>query len=689
MAKTAKFIIGSVVIVAAIGVGLTYMAPIYTEKNLRSALTDPHSQIRGEFSNFHMSLFKGTMSADDVKIISMDGTVYQAGSVNISGIDWLAVYGFNPGDGPLAGKMQIANAKVESNGRLISVDKADLADVSADTSSWLPETFAAGDIKSPGLKHTFLGQSSNIADIHIEDIAFDHIGGITTGAWSYDAGSEFGKASVAQSIFADCAGPMTLLQQADTADFNWNAAESCHHMALADLAMSLPDHSDLTAAGILIDGLDNQSFKKASVTGLKIKLPEDRGALEIGRIDVDDFDQAIDPDQIPMPGEKFDFARWLKAFETVKIGKLALSDQVYSIPDAEIRWDNFTIENLGDQMVGEISSRGFSVHGTDAGITTKLGLDNLTLRDVNLESIASTLQYISPSADEAEQLAMLQTRTLGEMGFPFSVPYFSTYVFSGLEVGISGVQDIHLTIDEFGGAMADIGPVIDGGKDIARAQTGHVGGVSIDIPDELANDPMLLDALRLKKFSQVTLDMDAHQKWSPKSGDFQYAIDELTVRDFGTVKLSLTLSGFTPEVVDELQSIPVMRADRQLPVVLGDYGQLKSASLEIYGDNLVPTVLRLISLETGIPTDQLQMTAGLSIMQAQQQFGRTGQLGSSLEQLANWLAKPQHLKVTLTPKEPVPFAYLINSRVPPAPPVLAETFGLKILANDAITKSAN
>ncbi|OKH88679.1 hypothetical protein [Thalassospira sp. TSL5-1] len=689
MAKTAKFIIGSVVIVAAIGVGLHYMAPIYTEKNLRSALTDPQSQIRGEFSNFHMSLFKGTMSADDVKIISMDGTVYQAGNVDISGIDWLAVYGVNPLGDALAAKMQLANARIESNGRVISFDKAELADVSADTSSWLPETFSAGDIKSPGLKHTFLGQNSNIADIHIEDIAFDHIGGITTGAWSYDAGSEFGKASVAQSIFANCAGPMTLLQQADTAEFNWNSAESCEHMALADLAMSLPDHSKLTAAGVLIDGLDNQSFKKASVNGLKVHLPEDRGAFEIGRIEVNDFDQAIDPEQIPMPGEPFDFGRWLTAFETVKIGKLELSDQVYSSPEAEIRWDHFSIQNLGDQMISEVASRGFSIHGSDSGITTKLGLDNLTLRDVNLESIASTLEYITPVADEAEQLALLETRTLGEMGFPFSVPYFSTYVFSGLEVGVSGVQDFHLTIDEFGGAIGDVGPVIEGGRDVARAQTGHVGGVSIDIPDEFANDPLLLDALGLKKFSQITLDMDAHQKWSAESGDFQYAVDELTVRDFGTIKFSLTLSGLTPEVVDQLQSIPVMRAERQLPFVFGEHGQLKSASLEIYGDNLVPSILRLIALKTGIPSDQLQLTAGMSIMQMQQQFGTTGQLGTSLQQLANWLAKPQHLKITLTPEKPVPFADLMNSPVPPAPPVLAETFGLKILANDDVANPAN
>ncbi|RCK44068.1 hypothetical protein TH25_20205 [Thalassospira profundimaris] len=689
MAKTTKFILGSVVIVAAIGVGLHYMAPVYTEKNLRSALTDPQSQIRGEFSNFHMSLFKGTMSADDVKIISMDGTVYQAGRVDISGIDWLAVYGFNPLGDALAAKMQLANARIDSNGRIISFDTADLADVSADTSTWLPETFAAGDIKSPGLKHTFLGQSSNIADIHIEDIAFDHIGGVTTGAWNYDAGSEFGNASVAQSIFANCAGPMKLLQQTDTADFNWNSAESCEHMALADLAMSLPDKSKLTAAGILIDGLDNESFKKASVTGLKIVAPQNRGKFEIGRLEISDFDQAIDPDQIPMPGEKFDFNRWLKAFETVKIGKLELSDQFFSTPDAEIRWDHFSIHNLGDQMVGEISSRGLSLHGSDTNITAKFGLDTLTLRDVNLKSIASTLEYISPTADEAEQLALLSTRTLGEMGFPFSVPYFSTYEFSGLEVGISGVQDVHLTVDEFGGAIGDVGPIVDGGADVARTQTGHIAGVSIDMPDEVANNPRVLDALGVKKFSQLTLDMDAHQRWSAKTGDFQYAIDELTVRDFGTVKFSMTLSGFSPEVVDQLQSIPVMRADRQLPVILGQNGALKSASLEIYGDNLVPTALRLMALKTGVPSDQLQLTAGMSIMQAQQQYGSTGQLGTSLQQLANWIAKPQHLKITLTPENPVPFADLMNNPVPPTPPVLAETFGLKILANDEVANPAN
>lgn len=686
MAKTAKFIIGSVVVVAAIGAGLHLLAPIYTENSLRSALTDPQSEIRGEFSNFHMSLFGGTMTADDVKIVSMDGTVYQAGNVTFNGIDWLAVYGFNPAHDALAGKMLLRNAKIESNGRVITFDRADLADVSADPSSWLPETFAAGDIQSPSLKQTFLDQSSTIEEIHIQDIAFDHIGGITTGAWTYDAGTEFGNASIAQSIFANCAGPMTLLKQIDTTEFNWNSAESCKNLALADLTMSLPDHSAMAAAGVLIDGLNNQSFEKASVNGLRVRLPRNQGAFEIGRLEISDFDQAIDPDQIPLPGEKFDFARWLAAFETVKVGSLELSDQLYTTPEAEIRWDQFSIQNLGNQEIGEISSRGFSMHGSDSGITAKFGLDNMTLRDVSLKNIATAAKYFQTGTTPEEQLAALENQTLGKMGFPFSPHYLSTYLFSGVELGISGVQDLHITIDELGGAQGDIGPIAEGETDVARAQTGHIGGFSVELPDDVASDPQLLDALGLKKFSQVTMDMDAHQRWSRENGEYQYAIDELTLRDFGTVKLSLTFTGFTPEIVGQIQSIPVLRAEQLLPEVLGQHGQLKAASLEIYGDNLVPTILRLISAKTGVPTDQLQLTAGMSIMQAQQQFGKTGQLGTSLQQLANWIARPQHLKITLSPEKPVPFATFMNSRVPPSPPVLAETFGLKILANDEISQ---
>jgi hypothetical protein len=688
MAKTAKFILGSLVIVAAAGAGLHFLAPVYTENNLRSALTNPQSMIRGEFSNFQMSLFKGTMSGDDVKIVTTDGAVYSARHVDITGIDWLAVYGFNPSHDALAGAMTLKGANIEVNGRKITFDQARLADVSADPSSWLPETFAAADIQSPGLTQSFQEQTSTIEDIHIQDIAADHIGGITTGSWSYDAGPDQGNASIAQSIFANCAGPMPLLQQLDNSDFNWNSAESCKNMALADLTMSLPDHSAISAAGILVDGLTTQSIETASINGLKIRLPKKRGSLSIGRIELGGFDQAIDPDMIPTPGETFDFNRWLTAFESVKIAKLELSDQHYNMPDAEIRWDRFSISNLANHVIGEVSSGGLSVHGSTVAETLKIGLDQATFRDIDIASIGTVVrqfQGVTASSPE-EQLAEMQDKTLGEVGFPFTPPVLSTYLMTGFELGITGSETFHLTLDELGGALGDIGPARDGGPDVARATTGHIGGLSIDIPDEYSTDPRITGMLGVERFSQVTIDMDSHQRWNAENGEFQYAIDELTIRDFGTLKFSTTLAGFTSDIIAELQDIPLIDTQQRLGNVVGKSARLKDASLEISGDNLMPTIWKIIATTSGIPADQLQLTAGMVVVQAQQQYGKTGQLGASLGQLANWLADPRHLKITLTPAKPVALAPLMQAKTPPTPPVMAETFGLKILANDEIGK---
>ncbi|OSQ39410.1 hypothetical protein [Thalassospira mesophila] len=688
MAKTAKFIIGSLVVVAAAGAGLHFLAPVYTENNLRSALTNPQSMIRGEFTNFQMSLFKGTMSGDNVKIVSMDGAVYSAQHVDITGIDWLAVYGFNPSHDALAQGMTLGNATIEVNGRKISFDQARLAGVSADPTNWLPDTFAAADITSPGLTQTFEDQTSTIEDIHIQDIAADHIGGITTGAWSYDAGPDQGNARIAQSIFANCAGPMPLLQQLDNSDFNWNSAESCKNMALADLTMSLPDHSAISAAGILVDGLTTQSIETTSVNGLKIRLPKNGGALTIGRIELGGFDQAINPDLIPAPGEKFDIDQWLAAFESVKIDKLELSDQLYTLPEAEIRWDHLAIHKLAHNVIGEFSSGGLSVHGSNVAQTLKIGLDQATLRDVDLANIGTVLrqfQGVTASTPE-EQLAEMQDKTLGEVGFPFNPPVLSTYLLTGIELGITGSETFHLTLDELGGALGDVGPAREDGPQVARAASSHIGGFSIDIPDEISTDPRVTSMLGVERFDQVTLDIDAHQRWNAENGEFQYGVDELTVHDFGTVKFSVTLAGLTSDVIGQLQDIPLIDAKQRIGKIFSQSALLKDASLEISGENLMPTVWKIAAATSGVPADQLQLTAGMVVVQAQQQYGKTGQLGASLGQLANWLAAPHRLKITLSPPKPVAFGPLMKAQKPPTPPVLAETFGLKILANDEVGK---
>lgn len=688
MAKTAKFILGSVVIVAAAGVGLHFLAPVYTENNLRSALTDPQSTIRGEFGNFQMSPFKGTMSADNVKITSVDNAVYNAQHVDITGIDWLAVYGFNPSGDALAGAMALKGATIAVNGRKIAFDQASLTGVSADPASWLPETFAAADIQIPNLTQTYQDQTSTIEDIHIQDIASSHIGGITTGAWSYDAGPDQGNASIAQSIFANCAGPLPLLQQLDNSDFNWNSAESCKNMALADLTMSLPDHSAISVAGILIDGMTTQSIETASINALKIRLPKNEGSFEIGRVELSGFDQAIDPALIPVPGEKFDFDRWLAAFETVKIGKLEFSDQHYTMPDAEIRWDRFAITNLANHVIGEVSSSGLSVHGSTVAQTMKIGMDQATFRDIDIANIAAlSRQFKGMTANNPqEQLAEIQGKTLGDFGFPFNPPVLSTYLLTGVELGITGRETFHLTLDELGGALGDVGPVREGGPNVARTATSHMGGLSIDMPDEISSDPRITSMLGVDRFSQITVDMDAHQRWNTENGEFQYALDELTVRDFGTVKFSLTLAGLTSDIIGQLQDVPVIDTEQRIGKILGDSAQLKDASLEISGDNLMPTVWKIAAATSGVPADQLQLTAGLAVIQAQQQYGTTGQLGASLAQLATWLAEPHRLQITLTPSRPVAFGPLIKAKHPPTPPVMAETFGLKILANDEIGK---
>lgn len=696
MGKKTTLAIGAIVVLGIASVGLQYVAPVYIEKNLRTALTDPQSPIRGEFSNFKMSLFGGTASAENVRLITADGGNYTTKRLDISGIDWLAVYGFNPTSDAISRQAILQDAKIERGDLTIATSAASLRGVHIDPSNWDPQTLRVEQADLTTVTETGNAESSKIASLSLQDVSNARFAALDAHDWHVDMPDPKARENgldlsdpanridgkVADLKLADCSatgsGTAAVFSALFSSDPGSDDSMLCKSGALSQLKLTSARYTAAIESGTL-DGLTDHSLAHASLANLKYSAA-DKGSFSTGKLVIEDLDTGI-----PFSKLGDNLRNREQASETlnkVRLKKLLISNQDFDFPEATLGWSQLALSDMGDGKLGDFAITDMSFKASQPNGTISAKWDDIDITGFDFKTLAYFQQRFRKQIEAQIQNpeAAMARQTLGEMGLPLSPPLFTAAKVDGMHGTFTGDLDFSVDLQSAKVAFDDIRPLENGDAALAfpRKTTSSMTGVQFHLPDEIASNPAVQKALGNKSINDLILDMTAHQNWDEKSGIYDYGFDQISLRDLGKIQLTFKLSGLTDKVMADLMGT---RLTDQ--AALADIAQTKlglaHARAEVSGDDFVPAILRVLSATKGIPPEQLQMTAGMVLLDSQKRFGETGTLGKSIDELSKWIAKPEHLVIELSPDQPVLFGALTNGRI--APNAMADLVDLHIEAN--------
>ena len=219
---------------------------------------------------------------------------------------------------------------------------------------------------------------------------------------------------------------------------------------------------------------------------------------------------------------------------------------------------------------------------------------------------------------------------------------------------------------------------------------GSVSGINADLTS--LEDATSKDAINALGLQTVNGEVSVSGSWEPASGTIdleEYAFD---FADIGRLSLSFALSGYTLDLVKQLQETArTMQADPQNEqaqqaagiAMFGLMQQMsfKSAQISFEDAGITQRGLDYAGKQQGSTGEQMaQMVKGLlPILLAQ---ARLGALQNEISEAVNtFIDDPQNITITAEPEKDVPFPMIMGAAMG-APESVPELLGVSVSAND-------
>ncbi|MDR3372499.1 MAG: hypothetical protein P4L98_02110 [Ancalomicrobiaceae bacterium] len=198
-------------------------------------------------------------------------------------------------------------------------------------------------------------------------------------------------------------------------------------------------------------------------------------------------------------------------------------------------------------------------------------------------------------------------------------------------------------------------------------------GMVVPIKDD---DPKMADVKDLG-YKEFAIDAVFASSWDDKAGKLVFDKWNISAKDVGSVTLSISLGGVTPEVVKQLRAA---KDDPNAAMALAAGVSIESATLRIDNASLFERALEATAKKQGVPKDQLVQQAGVMVpmlLSAIQNPDFEKKVGDAV---AAFLASPKSLTATVSPSQPVPVAQIIGV-AGAAPQTLPTVLGADVTAN--------
>lgn len=237
------------------------------------------------------------------------------------------------------------------------------------------------------------------------------------------------------------------------------------------------------------------------------------------------------------------------------------------------------------------------------------------------------------------------------------------------------VDDFHMTITP-----------PDGGSPLEFSAATEA--MSIDfttMPDQQARGVLeQLGYLKMEGF------FEAAGSWEPESGTMALTQYDLTVNDAGTLGIALTLGGYTPSFIEQLQKMqeqlmanPAGDNSAAGLAMLGLMQQLSfnSAQISFYDASLTTRVLEFVAKMQGVqPADIANQAKGV-VPFLMMQLNNPELTNMVTQAVTKFLDDPQNIVISAEPAQPVPFAVIMAGAMS-APQMLPQQLGVRVTANE-------
>jgi hypothetical protein len=230
--------------------------------------------------------------------------------------------------------------------------------------------------------------------------------------------------------------------------------------------------------------------------------------------------------------------------------------------------------------------------------------------------------------------------------------------------------------------------------DVTRPQGSNplkFNGAAQKFTADLSNvdDPKSKAAIEALGYQNVEGDFAMAGSWAPKTGEASLDTYRLTVKDAGTLDISLKMGGYTPEFIRSMQAIrnkmaeaPQDKKGMQGLAMLGLLQQLSFTSLSIRfdDDSLTGKIMEYIAQQEGMQKSDVANQAKAMLPFALAKLHNPELTAQVTNAVSKFLDDPKNLSIVASPPNPVPFA-MIAAGAMSAPQQLPETLGVKVIAN--------
>jgi hypothetical protein len=379
------------------------------------------------------------------------------------------------------------------------------------------------------------------------------------------------------------------------------------------------------------------------------------------------------------------FALPLSAADAVEAN--AVADRLKAVltnQGMDVTWSG--VSENGSQIVLE----GTTVKFADAPDPAPIG--NVTLDGVTEENGGYKIGKVA-----------LPAYALAEGGMNFEV---SGAEFSGLTLPAEGASDPLASILMYEKANLASVSIRQGDKQLFSMKDLHVDvtppkdGAALEFSGAAENFTADLSAVEdanarkvIEALGYGALDGNLQMAgtWQPSDGRLDLSEFDISVGNAGTLGMTLSLGGYTPDFVKALQDMRKKMADKPKGAndsaeglaMLGLMQQLTfhEASIRFDDDSLTGKVLDYVAKEQGSkPADIAnQVKAIVPFLLAQ--LNNPELMKNATEAVTKFLDDPQSIEIKAAPENPVPFALIMAGGMA-SPQDLPKALGVSVVANE-------
>jgi len=672
-----KIIIGGVAVVAIAATAAHFAAPSFFENQFRAHLTDPKSDLRGEFDNFHLSLLEGTMSATNVSLRTRDGVTLTGIGVVLEQVNWFTLLNANPFSDTLAGLVLVENGQIDDNGAQVSSPAISLSDLRM--------------IKKDGTI-TYGAQSGELSDMKIEDgmgttatadlVALENVtdtrfDGLTLRNLNMETPTTDKSLSVETASLSDCGITQSLQAIMQMPD---KPFEFCSGLSGTGVKAQFPPKTKVTIASFGLNKLSAAGVQDAVITDIEAT-GNDKPLFTAGEISLTGLTQTLRADAFNND-KRLDAREWQHLMDNLSIDAFSVTDMSAGDDEISGKWDSFGINDLKDGELGKFALSGLQFELLNNNDKPVFKLGNFEVSKLSLSRLQKiTDLYNAPKDDPEAPLEKFKEQTVADLGL--IMPPMAYDTFSLKDLSISGTNDaisgFRFGIDQASSSLADPIRLEGSGTAFAKTARSSYQGMYLELADTSPIRPMIAAIMGLDDFKRLTLNGKMNVAWDDQSGIYTYDLEDTSIEDIGSISLSAKIGNLTPEIMAKLNATRLGQSDELQQIALGN-ASFNGAHLEIKGDKLLKMVLRLVSTGNGQTAEDLQLATAMILMQTQEKFAQYPRLSNALTELVDWFSNPQHLIITLAPDAPVPFGVLAAGGM--QPPATADLLGLTIQANE-------